>query len=163
MSLAKTIVLSTALLIGNAAVCQETIRQGTATASKTQQPTSEEEYNYLTRGYSVQVANGLDMKKGYSFQDLGDWSMSFSDGQRDTQFKGLFRDGETAPCAILLMYKKTGGDKTYICIPSVDADPELWQRTMNQIHTAASAFNSSGMDTAIILGLMRLTAKDMAR
>lgn len=32
--------------------------------------TTEEEYNYLTKGYKVQIESGLDMKKGYEFKDL---------------------------------------------------------------------------------------------
>ena len=28
--------------------------------------TTEEEYNYMSKGYQVQIANGLDMKKGYN-------------------------------------------------------------------------------------------------
>jgi len=28
--------------------------------------TSEEEYNYMTKGYQIQLSSGLDMKKGYS-------------------------------------------------------------------------------------------------
>ena len=46
------------------------------------QPTSEEEYNYITKGYKVQVETGLDMKAGYHFKDLGDWGLKFNDGRR---------------------------------------------------------------------------------
>ena len=35
-------------------------------------PTSEEEYNYLTKGYKVQIESGLDMKKGYALHNMGD-------------------------------------------------------------------------------------------
>ena len=33
-------------------------------------PTTEAEYNYLTKGYRVQMESGLDMTKGYTFQDM---------------------------------------------------------------------------------------------
>ena len=35
-------------------------------------PTTMEEYNYMTKGYKIQVESGLDMKKGYYFEDMGD-------------------------------------------------------------------------------------------
>ena len=28
--------------------------------------TTEEEYNYITKGYQIQLSSGLDMKKGYA-------------------------------------------------------------------------------------------------
>lgn len=34
-------------------------------------PTTEEEYNYLTKGYRVQLESGLDMKKNYLLEDWG--------------------------------------------------------------------------------------------
>ena len=40
-------------------------------------PTTEEEYNYLTKGYKIQVESGLDMKKGYSLIDMGTYQLSF--------------------------------------------------------------------------------------
>jgi len=35
------------------------------------QSTTQEEYNYITKGYKIQVESGLDMKKGYILTELG--------------------------------------------------------------------------------------------
>ena len=35
-------------------------------------PTTMEEYNYMTKGYKIQVESGLDMKKGYFIEDMGE-------------------------------------------------------------------------------------------
>ena len=36
----------------------------------TSAPTTEEEYNYLTKGYQTQISEGLDMKKGTILKTL---------------------------------------------------------------------------------------------
>ncbi len=42
--------------------------------SQTISPTTIEEYNYITKGYKTMIESGLDMKKGYSFKDLGNYT-----------------------------------------------------------------------------------------
>ena len=102
-------------------------------------PTTEEEYNYLTKGYKIQVESGLDMKKGYSLVDLSPskgWSISFNEGSivRSIKYKALVRDGETKPCAILcIMERKDTGYSSYWCIPSSNAPKELWNKLFNDI------------------------------
>ncbi len=161
MSTAKPLLLGISLLLASNAFPQVPAPVASKQEATGQAPTTEEEYNYLTKGYAIQISSGLDMKKGYTMKDMGNWSIGFPDGRRDTQFKGLMRDSVETPCAILMIYRKADGVTTYCCIPTLDADPSLWERTMKQIHDAASAFNSSGMDTAIILGLMKLSASQL--
>lgn len=129
------------------------------------QATSEEEYNYLTKGYAIQISSGLDMKKGYTMKDMGRWPVNFEGGiERAATFKGLFRDGSSAPCALLMIYKRMDNSTTeYFCIPTLDADKELWDRTLQQVSTAANAMGSGGMDTAIIYGLMHFGMQEVSK
>ncbi len=39
-------------------------------STKVHSQTTLEEYNYVTKGYHVQLTSGLDMKKGYEFEDI---------------------------------------------------------------------------------------------
>jgi hypothetical protein len=110
-------------------------------------PTSIEEFNYLTKGYKVQIESGLDMKKGYSFKLLG----TYKQGARNFEFKGLYRDSENKPCAILVVYAFEGYQTQYYCIPSNDASPEFWQRTYKDF-----APLSDDAQNAFILVLMKL-------
>ncbi len=41
--------------------------------------TTETEYNYVTKGYKIQLESGLDMKKGYRFEDLDTWGVEAFD------------------------------------------------------------------------------------
>ncbi|MFZ1665323.1 MAG: hypothetical protein WAU08_07975 [Flavobacteriales bacterium] len=157
MTRVKTILLSTAILFSVVACAQSTYSRTDPANGDAALATTEEEYNYLTKGYAIQVASGLDMKRGYTFADMGGSVSAIADGTRGTEFKGLMRDGGTTPCAILLIYKKPTGELVYFCIPTYNADSALWDRTFKQVHDAAAAYNSSSMDTEIIMSLMHLS------
>ena len=65
--------------------------------------TTQEEYNYLTKGYKTQIESGLDMKKGYKFIDYGVYEIKEGNQTRQCEFKGLIKDGQTKPCAVLMI------------------------------------------------------------
>lgn len=128
------------------------------------QGTTEEEFNYLTKGYAIQLSSGLDMKKGYTLTDMGKWPLDYGNSvQRTTSFKGLYREGSTKPCAILMIYKKPDGTPAYYCIPSLDADGELWARTFRSINAVTTEIGSGEMDAAIIYGLMHLGMQEATK
>lgn len=64
--------------------------------------TTQEEYNYITKGYKVQLESGLDMKKGYSFKDLGNSTVTSGYEKRTTEFKALLKEGQSKPVAIMM-------------------------------------------------------------
>lgn len=129
------------------------------------QGTTEEEFNYLTKGYAIQLSSGLDMKKGYTLKDLGNWPVDYNDNlHRSTSYKGLYRDGSSNPCAILMIYKRSDtGSVQYYCIPSMDAPQELWGRTLDQVRAATNEMGSGEMDATIIYGLMHLSIQEAAK
>jgi hypothetical protein len=94
------------------------------TSPSTVQPTTEDEYLYGISGYKLQLNMKLTMKPGYTLQDY----TAVEEPERKVEFKGLFRKGETAPCAIIMIYTKVRGTPNYYCIPTTDATPELWKK-----------------------------------
>lgn len=130
------------------------------------QPTSEEEYNYITKGYKVQVETGLDMKAGYHFKDLGDWGLKFSDGRRGFTFKALYRSEQTKPCAIMAIYERRVNGKAeyseYYCIPSMDAEP-LWDKMLEQINKGFEGSNSKQMFSGMVWALMKLATQEIGK
>lgn len=93
--------------------------QGASQESKT----SEEEYNYLTKGYRVQIESGLDMKKGYILQDMGD----VKQGSYSFAMKVLIREAKEELAGILVVTKSDISGKTYyVCIPI--NNPDLYSR-----------------------------------
>lgn len=82
------------------------------------------EYNYLTKGYKIQMESGLDMKKGYVLKDIG----YHVGDNRTTEIKALYRDTEIAPCAILLVYTNTQWNtKVFYCVPNYYANYTVQQ------------------------------------
>jgi len=87
--------------------------------------TSEEEYNYLTKGYKIQLESGLDMKKGYILKDMGEWE----EGSYGFKFKALIREEAEEIAGILVIAKSdswTGVSTYYLCIPI--NSPDLLKR-----------------------------------
>jgi hypothetical protein len=125
--------------------------------------TTQEEYNYITKGYKVQIESGLDMKKGYTLVELGNWGLNSGSEVRNCTFKALIRDGQKRPCAIMMIYKRTdisNGVTFYVCIPSQDASSEIWQQTLNFI--SANFKDSNIMMQTVIWSLMKLSSQESA-
>jgi len=75
------------------------------------QTTTEEEYNWMTKGYQVMVTSGLDMKKGYYFDE----SQAYSDGSGSYSFnyKFLRREKDKSLAGVSIVAKSTVSGKTY--------------------------------------------------
>jgi hypothetical protein len=96
--------------------------------NSTPAPTSEEEYNYLTKGYKIQTDSGLDMKKGYILQEVG----NVSRGKCDFQFKLLIREAKNEIAAYLVVaHSRNTGRTNYVCIPI--NNNELLEKYYNDI------------------------------
>lgn len=81
-------------------------------------PTTVEEYNYLTKGYQIQMESGLDMKKGYRFNDMINKQM----GNYHFTVKALVREKKDEIAALLVITKSHISSKTYyLCIPQGNA------------------------------------------
>jgi hypothetical protein len=77
-------------------------------------PTTEEEYNYVTKGYKVQTESGLDMKKGYDFGEIAEETI----GDYKFTVMCLIRVPKKEVAALLVKTKSANSGKTYyFCIP----------------------------------------------
>lgn len=124
--------------------------------------TTLEEYNYITKGYKVQIESGLDMKKGYTLTNLGDWGLTFGTEKRNVEFKGLYRANESLPCAIMMIFKRTDiptGATYYVCIPHPKSDESIWKLTLDFVNTHTSE-KSTAMSKTIIWALMKFASQE---
>jgi len=77
-------------------------------------PTTMEEYNYMTKGYYIQVASGLDMKKGYYFEDMGEHKI----GNYTFNVKKLIRENQqTLAGTMIISHAEISGKTYYTAIP----------------------------------------------
>jgi hypothetical protein len=120
--------------------------------------TTMEEYYYLTKGYKVQIESGLDMKSGYSFENVTESRVTSGDSSyTKTEFKALIRKGEQKPCAILCIYSEVVMNRVqktdYLCIPHTESNREVWAMAFKKI----SEYTGDAAN-ALSLGLMHLSA-----
>ncbi|HPD25062.1 MAG TPA: hypothetical protein P5312_08565 [Bacteroidales bacterium] len=117
----KTIILTLAIAL--------TTLFSTATFGQT----TLEEYNYVTKGYKVQLESGLDMKKGYELENVDEATA----GERTVTLKKLIKvsANQKKTVAYMLTYKKGSGATQYICIPHPSSDNEIldlyWEALYN--------------------------------
>jgi hypothetical protein len=85
--------------------------------------TTLEEYNYVTKGYKVQLESGLDMKKNYELENIDEATA----GERTVTLIKLIKSTATQKktVAYMLTYKKGSGITEYICIPHPSSDNEI--------------------------------------
>ncbi len=133
-------------------------------ATTAQAQTTQDEYNYITKGYKIElenIQNGLGGKRGYTWVDLGDWGMAANGAQRNCEFKALWRDGDNKPCAIMMIFKRTdiaNGALYHICIPSSDAPQAMWQESYDFINKALG--NNTDALQAMIWAMMKLSSQE---
>ena len=91
------------------------------------QNTTEEEYNWMAKGYSVMVSSGLDMKKGYYFDD--DQEHSESKGSYSFSYKVLRRERDKSLAGILITARSSvSGNSYYYGLPVGEwkQDADAW-------------------------------------
>ena len=117
--------------------------------------TTEEEYNYITKVYKIQIESGLDMKKGYRFEEIAEhYTTNNTNVRRTCKFLALYRLGQLKPCAVLCIYTRSdNGFKDYICIPTYDAPQYLWNAMYKQLDT----YEGEGAQS-IMWGMSKLAA-----
>jgi hypothetical protein len=117
--------------------------------------TTQEEYNYLTKGYKIQVESGLDMKDGYTLKPIEINTNVAWDRQRSTTFHGLYRDGDKTPCAILMIYTRIDTRFTeHFCIPHTKSSILIW----NQFGESLKRLDSSIAGQVAVYGVAQCAA-----
>lgn len=96
------------------------------TVSTAKVKTTLEEYNYVTKGYQIQLESGLDMKKGYLLEDVDTAQTEI----RKATLKKLVKltGTERKTTAYMLIYQKEDESAQYICIPHPNSDKEILQQ-----------------------------------
>ena len=115
----KKLFLALFVLASSAAFCQ----------------TTDDEYNYLTKGYAVQVSSGLDMKAGYSITDKGNTPIDL--GTTITvNVKYLYRTNGNVYAGALLTVNGMKGATKYFCVPAAGSPMSQWNNTLSAMQTA---------------------------
>ena len=81
--------------------------------------TTMEEYNYMTKGYKIQTESGLDMKKGYYFEEMGEHKI----GNYVFNVKKLIRENlHELAGTLIISHAEISGKTYYTAIPVNNAE-----------------------------------------
>ena len=90
------------------------------------------EYDYITKEYGLDVTAKRDIKSGYSVKEIP--TSLANANSRSAELQELYREGETKPCAIIMIYKKMGYSRSYYCIPTANASSRLWAKFLKSLN-----------------------------
>lgn len=124
------------------------------------QNTTQEEYNYMTKGYKVQVESGLDMKKGYT---IGSRKV-FGYNTYRFEFMYLYRSNNQLAGIIVQAYSGVSGYTYWYGIPipamlADQAEETLYKSLHSDFYIKMSALDES-MTTAFLAALADFTANN---
>ena len=111
--------------------------------------TTMEEYNYVTKGYKVQIESGLDMKKGYEFKSIDTVSTKIATAEMKILYR--LKENKKDIAAYLIIYKREARNIEYICIPNPKSDDEIIKKFYSVLWDGYSEASSKGQLISIIL------------
>jgi len=111
--------------------------------------TTLEEYNFITKGYKVQIESGLDMKKGYEFAEIDTVSTRIATAEMKILYR--IKDSKKEIAAYMIIYKRTGRTTEYICVPNPNSDEEIMQKYMTALWDGFSEASSKGQLISFVL------------
>jgi hypothetical protein len=111
--------------------------------------TTLEEYNYVTKGYKVQVESGLDMKKGYEFTSIDTVSTKIATAEMKILYR--LKENKKEIAAYLIIYNRYGRTIEYICVPDPKSENEILQKYYVALWDGYSEASSKGQLISIIL------------
>lgn len=79
------------------------------------QLTTQTEYNYMKKGYKQVEENGLDVKKGYTVEEIGNLR-----GSDITLFATLLRRSDNSIAGIILKTVASYSGTNYYCLPAAN-------------------------------------------
>lgn len=105
--------------------------------------TTNEEYNYLTKGLKASIENGLDIKNGYKLEKANNYSM----GNYNFSFYNFIRNNTDQLAAIgLIANSSVSGYTYYFAIPI--ENPRLFSQYFNAVNVLDET-----MTTALTMAL----------
>lgn len=114
--------------------------------------TTEEEFNYVTKGLKIQVDAGLDMKKGYELKSIH----IINSGQKRAEIGQLIRTGDKSIACYWIKF--TNFKTYYFCLPHPDSKVAIINQSNSEI---LKWMNANSMSMTIITMLSGLQWKTL--
>jgi len=104
--------------------------------------TSWQDYRYVTAGLKDDLSKGKNVKEGYSIVKIGtESSVSAGTLKRNAQLY-YFKKGQTTKAFALQVWDTNNPNNySFICIPTSDADTDIWKATFTDINAAGKEWH----------------------
>ncbi|MGE5944088.1 MAG: hypothetical protein ACM31G_07095 [Flavobacteriales bacterium] len=112
--------------------------------------TSLTEYNYLTKGYAKDLADGRDIKNGYAIIKVDGEStgVTVDDKKihRAVRYSKFIKTQDSVCVALLVEFERADTKhKNYICIPSPKSDPEVLNLAQSDFYKQVTNLNDENI------------------
>ncbi len=96
--------------------------------------TTQDEYNYLTKGWLSMQQQGMGMKAGYATTDKGKYVMEYSGYNLEVSILNLTRTADNSSAGYIVMVHDTKKNNTqYIGVPTKNSDEGIWKQSIASI------------------------------
>jgi hypothetical protein len=117
--------------------------------------TTQEDYNYITKGYQDDIEKGKGIKTGYNIKEIQSQTAVTVDGIRRYVTVYYFRKGLVNK-AFLVKCNDSVGNTRYMCIPSANSDSDLWDQMFSDFASTGKEWN-----VTFVYALSRLTSQKL--
>lgn len=127
-----------------------------STFTYSQVETTQEEYNYITKGLIKTKTEGQSFKPGYKLGDLlFEEGLKWGDGTSRTVGVYRFLKGST-PVAFALDCKGSDGSSRYMCIPSYASSDAIWEQWFTEMQQTGTQWNILFLKTFAKISAIKL-------
>ena len=98
------------------------------------QSTTQDEYNYMTKGWLTMQKQGLGMKAGYATADRGKYILDYSGYNLEVSILCLTRSADNTTAGFIVMVHDTKKNETqYFGVPAKGTEQAIWNQTISSI------------------------------
>jgi hypothetical protein len=96
--------------------------------------TTQDEYNYLTKGWLSMQQQGMGLKAGYATTDKGKYTVEYGGYNLEVSILNLTRTADNSSAGYIVMVHDTKKNNTqYIGVPAKNSDQGIWNSMLTNI------------------------------
>lgn len=106
--------------------------------------TTQEEYNYVTKGWKKHLDEGSDVKHGYEMIMIDEINSATKDGSKRSvsMYSFVKKSPVRKIAAYMVTYKKDNDPVEYICVPHPESAPEINKQYYTTLYNGDPMINT---------------------
>jgi hypothetical protein len=96
--------------------------------------TTQDEYNYMAKGWLSMQQQGMGMKSGYATADKGKYVLEYGGYNLEVSVLNLTRTADNSSAGYIVMVHDTKKNNTqYFAVPTKNTDQSIWNQTLASV------------------------------